>query len=219
MFQRLVESRKSSSVEQRSRNLDQHSYFGVATMEYETKGEGRWFLDILARLSPNAENIEVQGTPEDMIQDAAKAAFRISAAAGAVPGAFGMAAIVPEVAAISRLQIMLLHRIAAYYRKPEIVNQQFILLIFANVLGVAAGESFVKKAGATLVLKAMTSDFARRLAQKVGIELLTKAAEKSVLRWIPVVTAPVFGFFSRSMTLKIGKEADFFFRCLEIEPA
>jgi hypothetical protein len=188
-------------------------------MEYETKAEENWFLDILARLSPNAENIEVQGTPEDMMHGAAKAAFRISTASGAVPGAFGLAAIVPEVAAISRLQILLVHRIAAYYRQPEIVNQQFILLIFANVLGVTAGESFVKKAGATLVLKVMTSDFAKRLAQKVGIELIIKAAEKSVLRWIPVVTAPVFGFFSRSMTLKIGREADLFFRRLEIGPA
>lgn len=187
-------------------------------MEYEARGEGKWFLDILAKLSPTAEKIDVQGEPEEMIQDAAKAAFRISTAAGAVPGAFGMAAIIPEVAAITRLQILLVHKIAAYYRKPEIVSHQFILLIFANVMGIAAGESFVKKAGTTLALKVMTSDFAKRLAQKIGIELLTKAAEKSLLKWIPVITAPVFGLFSRSMTIKIGREADLFFRHLEIRP-
>lgn len=186
-------------------------------MEYEAKGEGNWFLDVLARLSPDAEEIEVEGVPEDMIQDAAKAAFRISSAAGAVHGAFGMATIVPEIATISRLQIRLVHKIAAYYRKPEIVSQHLILLMFANALGVAAGESFVKKAGTALVVKVMTSESAKRLAQKIGVELVTKAAEKSLLRWVPVVTAPVFGFFSRSMTLKIGREADLFFRRLEIQ--
>jgi hypothetical protein len=187
-------------------------------MEYEAKSEGNWFLDILARLSPDAEEIEVEGKPEDMIQDAAKAAFRISAAAGAVSGAFGMAAIVPEIATISRLQIRLVYKIAAYYRKPEMVSQHFILLMFANAMGIAAGKSFVKKASATLVIKVMTSESAKRLAQRIGVELVTKAAAKSLLRWIPVVTAPVFGLFSRSMTVKIGREADLFFRRLEIQP-
>lgn len=187
-------------------------------MEHEAKGEKNWFLDILARLSPDTEEIEVEGEPEDMIQNAAKAAFRISVAAGAVPGAFGMAAIVPELAAVSRLQIRLIYRIATYYRKPEIVSKQFILLMFANVLGLAAGESFVKRAGATVVAKVMTSESAKRLAQKIGVELAAKAAEKNLLRWIPIVTAPVFGLFSRSMTLKIGREADLFFRRLEIQP-
>lgn len=186
-------------------------------MENETKSEGTWFLDILAKLSPDTD-VEVRGEPEQMIQDAGKVAFRISTAAGAVPGAFGMAAIIPEVAAISRLQIMLIHKIAAYYRKPEVVSQQFVLLIFANVLGVTIGESFVRKAGTTLGLKVMASDFARRLARNIGIDLLTKAAEKSLLRWIPIATAPVFGLFSRSMTIKIGREADLFFRNLEIQP-
>jgi hypothetical protein len=186
-------------------------------MEHEAKGEGKWFLDLLAKLSPDTEDVAVHGEPEEMIQNAARVAFRISTAAGAVPGAFGMAAIIPEVAAISRLQIMLVHRIAAYYRRPEFVSQQLILLIFANALGVTLGESFVKKAGTALALKAMASDFAKRLSQKIGVELLTKAAQKSLLRWIPVVTAPVFGLFSHSMTVKIGKEADLFFRGLEAE--
>lgn len=190
-------------------------YFGADAMENRWEGSGKWFLDVLAKLSPNAEDIEVRGEPEQMIQDAAKVAFRISTAAGAVPGAFGMAAIVPEIAAISRLQIMLIHRIAAYYRKPEIVGQQLILLIFGNVLGVSVGESFVRKAGTTLALRVAGSDFSQRLAQKIGIELVTKAAEKSLLRWIPLVTAPVFGLFSRLMTVKIGREADRFFRGLE----
>ena len=186
-------------------------YFGAGAMGNEWEGGGKWFLDILAKLSPNAEDVEVRGEPEQMIQDAAKTAFRISTAAGAVPGAFGMAAIVPEIAAISRLQITLIHRIAAYYRKPETVSQQLILLIFANVLGVTVGESFVRKAGTTLALRVAASDFAQRLAQKIGMAIVTKAAQKSLLRWIPLVTAPVFGLFSRSMTVKIGREADRFF--------
>lgn len=186
-------------------------------MEYERKSEKSWFLDVLERLSPNTGEIDVKGEPEEMIQDAAKTAFRISTAAGIVPGVFGMAAIVPEVAAITRLQILLVHRIAAYYRKPEIVTQQLILFIFANVLGVAAGKSFVIKAGKTLALRAVSGDIAKRLAQKVGTELLSKAAGKSILRWVPVVTAPVFGLFSRSMTVKIGREADRLFRGLHAQ--
>lgn len=187
-------------------------------MEDVMKGDGKWFLDILARLSPDAEEIEVSGTPEEMTREAAAAAFRISTAAGAVPGAFGMAAIIPEIAAISRLQIRLVHKIAAYYRKPVGVSQPAVLLIFANVLGVAAGESFVKKAGSTLVLRAMASDAVKRLAQRIGIDLMTKAAAKSVLRWIPLLTAPVFGLFSRVLTVQIGREADNFFSRLQIDP-
>jgi len=65
----------------------------------------------------------------------------------------------------------------------------------------------VEKIGSRLVVKTLTSQTMRMLAQKMGTKIGVMAVQRGVGRYIPFVLAPVFGAFSKSMTKKIGKEA------------
>jgi hypothetical protein len=74
-------------------------------------------------------------------------------------------------------------------------------------MGIAAGEALLRKGGTILVVKSANTRVIRALAKKIGARMIDTAAEKAVARWIPMATAPIFGYFSRSLTRKIGREA------------
>lgn len=170
-----------------------------------------WFMRLLDNLFSNADDVLPVSTPDSMIRDAAQRAFRISTTLGLLPGPVGLAATLPEIVALTRLQIRLISRIARYYHKEEMVNRELVLLVFGNAMGIAVGELFIKKMGANLVIKSVQTSLARSVARKIGSRIVNRAAERAIGRWIPMVLAPVFGYFSRSMTQKIGKEATMLF--------
>jgi len=167
-----------------------------------------WIEKVASTLLSYRESAEPVGAPNEMISDAAHKAFKVSTALGLIPGPLGVAAILPEVAVLTRLQINLIYRIAKYHGRDESADSTIVLLILANVLGVAGGEVLIRRAGSTLVVRSANSRIIKSLARRIGTHIIDTAAEKAVGRWIPMLTAPLFGYLSRSLTLKIGREAD-----------
>jgi len=137
-----------------------------------------------------------------------------------VPGPIGMATILPEVIALTRLQVNLIYRIAKHHGKQERVNKELVLLILGNAMGIAAGEVLLRRAGTNLVVKSVSSGVIKGLSRRIGARIVDRAVERAIARWIPMVTAPLFGYFSRSLTRRIGKEAERIFSLrIEVETA
>lgn len=180
-------------------------------MEDVEQERQNWLERAISSLLSREQGAEPLATPDEMIDEAAQRAFKISTALGLVPGPIGMAIILPEVAALTKLQINLIYRIATYHKKLERVNKEIVLLILGNAMGLAAGEALVRKAGARLVAKSVDTRVIRGLARKIGTHVIDTTAERAIGRWIPMITAPLFGYFSRSLTRKIGREANRFF--------
>jgi hypothetical protein len=192
----------------------------VQTTTLEIGEKSNWLEKIISSLTFHGEDVATSVSIEEMIDEAARRAFQISTALGLIPGPLGMATILPEVAALARLQISLIHRIAGHYGKGSKVNKELVLLIMANAMGLAAGEVLFRKVGTTLVLKSASTRIARTVARRVGTRMVDMAVGKAIGRWIPVITAPLFGCFSRSLTRKIGREAqNLFLQEIEIETA
>jgi hypothetical protein len=147
-------------------------------------------------------------TPQEMIDSAAARAFRVSTVLGLIPGPVGIMAILPEVVAITKIQINLIHRIARYHGKSEEVNLEMVLLILGNVFGVAAGEALTRKAGTALVIRSVNSRLIKQIARRIGNRMVDTVAEKAIGRWIPMMSAPLFGYLSKSLTRRIGREAN-----------
>jgi hypothetical protein len=190
----------------------------VPTTDQAGEANRNWLERVISSLSLYKEEGEPRGSAEEIIDEAAQRAFKISTGLGLVPGPLGMATIVPEVAALTRLHINLIHRLAKHHGKQEKVNAELVLLVLGNAMGVAAGEVLLRRAGTTLVVKSVNTKIIRRLAGKIGTRIVDAAAGRAVARWIPLVTAPIFGYFSRSLTRKIGREANrLLLREIEIE--
>jgi NADH pyrophosphatase NudC (nudix superfamily) len=58
------------------------------------------------------------------------------------------------------------------------------------------------------------------VTQRIGTRIGARISARAVGRWVPIVLAPVFGIFSKSMTEKIGQEAvELFSKEIEIVAA
>ena len=181
---------------------------GVSQVDGASDERQGWIEKIASTLLSYREGAEPMGTPEEMIAEASRKAFKISTALGLIPGPMGVAAILPEVAVLTRLQINLIYRIAKYHGRGETVDSTIVLLILANVLGVAGGEVLARRVGSTLVKRSVNSPIITSLARRIGTRIIDTTAEKAASRWIPMLTAPLFGYLSRSLTMKIGREAE-----------
>jgi|WetSurMetagenome_2_1015567.scaffolds.fasta_scaffold151902_1 hypothetical protein len=183
----------------------------VPTKAAAAEEERHWLEKAVLSFLSYREDGEVFESADEAIDAAARKAFKISMALGVVPGPVGMATILPEVIALTKLQVNLIYRIAKYYGKEERVNKELILLILGNAMGIAAGEMLLRRVGTTLVVKSVSSRVIRGLSRKIGARMVDRAVERAIARWIPMVAAPLFGYFSRSLTRKIGREAERFF--------
>jgi len=164
---------------------------------------GSWFVDLLMNFAP--DHVELTGdTPEQMTKSASWLAFSISTAAAIPPGPLGWATILPEVIAVTKIQMNLIYKIAQYYEKRGKLNETLVMLIFANEAGVNVGKKVVEKVGRKVIIRALSSKMLRPIIQKIGARIGARITQKMVGRWIPFVLAPLFGAFSKMMTTKIG---------------
>ena len=168
---------------------------------------GGWFPALLIRLAGRREEIVPDGTPDEMIRKVSWRAFQITTAAAAIPGPAGFAALLPEIAALTKIQIDLIYKLAAYHNKHEKVNATLILLIFGNALGVAVGHGVVRRIGERVIVRSLDAAIVKKVAQRIGSHIVEAAARKGLRAVIPFVAAPVFGYFSRTMTMRLGQEA------------
>jgi hypothetical protein len=179
-------------------------------MDHDAKN-GQWFANLLLRFTPQPEDIKATGTPEEMIDEAAKKAFWVSTTLSAAWGPAGLATIFPEIISLVKIQMNLVYKIAHYHHKRHILNHTAILLIFANALGLAIGPLILHKIGTRLVIKSLSLPLINMIARKIGLAIAVKISQRVVGRWVPILLAPVFGLFSKRMTRKIGREANLLF--------
>ncbi len=182
---------------------------------------GHWFVELITLFSPDPGRTEGTGTPETMIAQAGREAFAASSAAALLPGPLGLAVFVPELMAVARIQLLLVHRIARYYGQSSRLDSSIVLLIFGEALGLAAAKGLARKVGDRLVVRALETQLARALAEKIGARIVAGAIRRGLARYIPVIAAPVLGAFSRSMTIRIGRHADKLFSqevVMEVQP-
>lgn len=187
-------------------------------MSTEGFGFEKWFVETMMGLAPDPEKIQVDGAPRDMTDFASNKAFSVSFASGMMPGPFGMATILPELAAVTKIQMDLLYKIAKYHGRLDKVNRTLVLYVFGCALGVTAGRLLVQRVGSRLIVKALSTQAAQKTAAAVGARIGSSFVQKSAGRWICLATAPVFAWLSRRMTEKIGEHAEDLFRQeIEIE--
>lgn len=184
-------------------------------MDKEEFKTGSWFErtleSILNTLGPDPGDITVEGDPKKMIRKASRAAFLISTGAGIPSGPVGLATIIPEIAAVTRLQINLIFKVAKFHQQEAKVNKTIILAVLGAATGVVLKHALINKVGARIIVKALSAEGAKRVTREIGEKFATGLLKRGLGRWIPLVLAPVFGYLSLSMTRKVGREAESLF--------
>ncbi len=83
-----------------------------------------------------------------------------------------------------------------------------------------AGRVLAQKIGSRMIIKALSTQAAQKIAGAIGSRIGSAVVQRSVGRWLSFATAPLFAYFSKKMTEKIGHYADeLMSQEIEIEPS
>ena len=169
--------------------------------------DGIWLVNLLMKLKPDMTPIKVDETPHTMTSSASWKAFTISTVAAIPPGPLGVMTILPELLAVTRIQIGLIFRIAEYYGKQATVNSTIVALILGNAAGIAIGRELTSTLHGKVIIRKIADVALQRFIANIGAKVLGRIIARVPIRLIPLLTAPVFGALSKTATTRIGEEA------------
>ncbi len=172
----------------------------------EQTDNGSWLIDLIMKMRPEVEPLKPCDTLENMISKASWKAFAVSTAASLPPGPIGVLTILPELIAVTRIQLGLIGKIARYFGKDEMLNGTIIVLILGNAAGITVGREFLKCVDNKIIIQRMSLLALQNFAARIGAKILGRIVARMPTRWIPLVTAPLFGAISKKATERVGWE-------------
>ncbi len=149
------------------------------------------------------------------------AAAKAALAAGSLalpPGPLGWLTILPEMAAVWRIQSQMVADIAALYgRKSTLNHEQMIYCLFRHSAAQAVRD-LVVRAGERYLVRHATVELIQGIAMKIGIKLSRRVIGKGLSRWIPVAGALGVGAYAWYDSAQVAATAiGLFEREIEIE--
>lgn len=153
---------------------------------------------------------------------ASAAAAKAALAAGTLalpPGPFGWLTILPEMAAVWRIQSQMVADIAAIHgRKSTLTEEQMVYCLFRHSAPQAVRDLIARVGGRVLVKKTSLA-FMQSVVKRIGVKLSQKVLGKGLSRWVPIVGALGVGAYAYYDTAQVAKTAIALFeREIEIQP-
>ncbi|MEJ6007611.1 hypothetical protein WG899_18845 [Paucibacter sp. AS339] len=141
---------------------------------------------------------------------AADAASKAAMAAGAFalpPGPLGWLTILPEMAAVWRIQSQLVADIAALYgRSADLGQAQMLYCLFRHTAAQAVRDLAVR-VGERMLVRPATTALMQRVVGAVGVQLSQRVLHKGVSRWVPMVGAAAVSAYAYYDTQQVAMAA------------
>jgi hypothetical protein len=177
--------------------------------EVPTKALAQAILDIVSAVPASSEPknplpLERART----IQTAA--ALKTAAVSGALalpPGPLGIAAIVPDLIAVWRIQAQMVADIAGAFGKTGTLAQEHMIYCLFRHAAAQVVRDLVVRVGERFVFRVATLPVLRATAQKLGVKVSQRVLAKSAARWIPVLGSLGVAGYAYYDTAQVGATA------------
>lgn len=123
-----------------------------------------------------------------------------------IPGPWGMAAAIPEIAILIRNQLALIYDIGVANGKSNVLNKELLAGVFLSAMGSGAGGLLVMHGGKVLVRRAALRVFKKVITALAG-NVTQKLLKSMISKWLPIVGAAAMAAWSNYSTRQIGKKA------------
>ncbi len=130
----------------------------------------------------------------------------VSGGISLIPGPWGMAAAIPEIAILIRNQLAMIYDIGVAYDKSKVLNKELLAGVFLSAMGVSAGGLLVMHGGQVLVRRASLRVFQKVIWALAG-NVTQKLLKSLISKWLPIVGAAAMAAWSNYSTRQIGKKA------------
>jgi len=141
---------------------------------------------------------------------ASSAANRAALAAGTLalpPGPIGWLTIVPELAAIWRIQRQMVADIAgAYDVSAELTPSRMLYCLFRHAAAQAVRDVAVQ-VGARLLIQDLPLRAIEKIAAKIGVSVSKRLVGRGIARWLPVIGALGVGAYAYYDTGQVARTA------------
>lgn len=142
-----------------------------------------------------------------LIRDASNINAAISGGAGLIPGPFGMAVAIPEIALIIRNQLALIYDIGVAYGKDEsVLTKELLAGVFASGAG-AVGVGLLTMHGSKILVKRVSLRVLQKVINLLAGKVTQQVLKSMIAKWLPLVGAVAMAAWSKYTTVAVGKAA------------
>jgi hypothetical protein len=169
----------------------------------------RAILDIVAAVPATSEG--VSALPANRARSIrAAACLRAAAVSGTLalpPGPLGLVTILPDLAAVWRIQAQMVADLAGAYGKSATLSQEQMLYCLFRHAAAQVVRDLAMRIGERIVFKQVTISALQALARRLGVNVTQRVIAKSVARWLPIVGAVGVAGYAYYDTAKVGVTA------------
>lgn len=152
------------------------------------------------------DKIPEKDTVDKIIKSYSVTNATISGGVSLIPGPWGMAAAIPEIAVVIRNQLTMIYDIGMAYGKKEVLTKELLAGVLLTAMGAGAGTLLVMHGGKVLVKRATLRVFQRIILILAG-KVTQQALKSMISKWLPVVGAAAMAVWSNYLTRQVGKKA------------
>jgi hypothetical protein len=152
-----------------------------------------------------------------------EAALKTAAVSGTLalpPGPLGIAAIVPDLVAVWKLQAQMVADIAAAFGKTGSLSQEQMIYCLFRHAAAQVVRDLAMRVGERVVFRQATLRVLQATAQKLGLKVSQRVIAKSAARWIPILGSLGVAGYAYYDTAQVGATAvELFQHDIEIDAA
>jgi uncharacterized protein (DUF697 family) len=153
-----------------------------------------------------------------LITDASLKAAGISGALALPPGPWGWLTILPDLAAIWRLQAQLVADIAALYGKNGKLTEESLIYCLFRHAAAQVVRDLVARMGERVIVQRVSLQVAEDIMAGIGIRVIRRVARGGLWRLLPAIGALAVAAYAYYDTEQVGRNAiDFFSKDIELE--
>jgi hypothetical protein len=152
-----------------------------------------------------------------LIRNSSLKAAAVSGTLSLPAGLLAAATLLPDVAAVWRIQVQLVADIAQAHGKHHQLNRETLLYCLFGPTQ-SATEDLVVRIGERFIVRRSSQKIFDSLIGKIGLRIGRNLLGERISRWIPFVGAALIARYSFKDTVKVGKAAEeLFSSSIEIE--
>lgn len=166
-------------------------------------------LDFLAEVPASRERLHEypRRRSETIARAARRKAFLASSSLALPPGPLGWLTVLPELAAIWRIQAQMVADIAgACGQHTTVTREQMMYCLFRHAASQALRD-LVVRTGQRWMVQTATTQAIQRIAERIGVKLSERAVGSSLARMVPVAGAVGVGTYAWYDTRQVARTA------------